>query len=432
MAMEDAIALADALAKHEDRDAALTYYEEARAPVVEATQTAARESYTYFENIDRYARMEPMQFTFNLLTRSGRITYDTLRVRDSRFLTAVDRWYARRTRRTDAPVLIAPPPMFTPLALHGMTLHNRAVLSPVSSYAARDGCPDGTHEELLIMPALGGAGLVMTEVTAVSPPGRITPSDTGIYTQEQAAAWRRIVAAIHDRSPAKVALRLGHAGPRGSTRPRFEGLDRPLRAGNWPLLAASARPYGRGSQTPREMDHADMERVRQEFVHAVGLAAEAGFDLLALHFAHGYLLASFISPLTNRRRDEYGGPLENRLRYPLEVFAAVRAAWPAEKPLSVAINATDWARGGFDVEDAAIAARLLKERGCDAIEVLAGQTVPDEQPLYGPAFLSPYSDRIRNEAGIATIIRGNITTADQINTLLAAGRADLCVLDIRG
>lgn len=432
MAMEDAIALAEGFRLHPSFEEAVTHYERAREPVVEATQQAARESATYFENIDRYAGTEPVQFTFNLLTRSGRITYDNLRARDPRFVDRVDRWYARRTLALAAEPLIAPPPLFSPPRLGGMTAPNRVVLSPAGTFAAIDGCPGETHARQMLRRAEGGAGLVMTELTAVSLEGRITPADAGVYTDAQTRAWTHIVDTVHERSGAKLALRLNHAGPRGATRPRSEGLDRPLRSGAWPLLSASVRPYGRGSQTPRAIDRADMDTVRECFVQAAVRGAGAGFDLLVLHMAQGYLLGSFISPLTNRREDEYGGALEQRLRYPLEVFEAVRAAWPADRPLVVALNVTDWARGGTELEEAVQTALALRERGCDAIEVYAGQTVPHGEPVYGPFYLAQHADRIRTGANIATIVRGNITTPDQVNTLLASGRADLCVLDTIG
>lgn len=429
MAMEDAIGLAEAFQRHEKIEDALTYYEELRSPVIERIQEAARQSYTWCENLNRYVGFDPIQLALNYLTRSGRVSYENLKVRDELFVEAVDRWYARQSAGSDAPVFIAPPPLFTALKLRDLTLLNRAVLSPVGLYSAVDGAPSEAHCEQLLSRARGGAGLVMTELTAISPEGRITPGDTGLYREEHVATWSRIVDQIHAASTARVAIRLGHAGRRGSTRPRWEGLDRPLRAGNWPLLAASALPYDRGSQVPKAMDRADMDRVRDDFVRAALLADTADFDLLELHMAHGYLLASFLSPLTNRRTDEYGGALANRLRFPLEVFDAVRAAWPAAKPLAVCLSATDWARRGFTPEEAVVVARTLKEHGCDLVEVLAGQTVLHDQPTYGRSYLTPYSDQVRNEAGVRTLIRGNITTTDEANTLLAAGRADLCVID---
>ena len=429
LAMEDAIALAEAFQRHPDVEAALTYYEQGREPVVERIQDAALESYAWYEALHRYTRLEPIQFAFAFFTRSGRITYDNLRVRDARFVDAVDRWYAQRSTGAKSPIIVAPPPMFTPFRLREVTLLNRAVLAPVPLYSAKDGVPGESHQEQLVGRAVGGAGLVLTELTAVAPEGRVTPGDTGMYAPAQVAEWKTIVERVHRSSPAKIALRPGHAGPRGSTRPRWEGLDRPLRSGNWPLLAASPLPYHPRSQVPKEMDHADMDRVRDAFVHAARMAEEAGFDMLHLDFAHGYLLASFISPLTNRRRDGYGGSLENRMRFPLEVFDAVRAEWPQEKPISVCIFATDWAPGGFDTQDAVAVAGMLKERGCDALEVVGGHTTIFANPSYRRYFLTPFSDEVRNSVGIPTLTRGNITSADEVNTILAAGRADLCVLD---
>ncbi|MBI4484026.1 MAG: FAD-dependent monooxygenase [Acidobacteria bacterium] len=434
LAMEDAIALANAFEQYDDVETALNEYELERKPIVEALQKAARESRIYFENVKRYLHFEPLQFTFQLLTRSGRISYDNLRLRDPHFVDAVDRWFVERT--VDSPGchprrIVAPPPMFTPMRLRDMTLANRVVLLPTSACSADDGMPSNCHQDQLGHRALGGAGLVMTEPVAVSPEGRITPGCAGMYRAEHVAAWARIADSFHARSPAKVAIQLAHAGRRGSTRPRGQGLDRPLREGNWPLISPSPLPYTPISQVPKEMDRADMERVREQFARSARMAQEAGFDMIQLHFAHGYLLASFLSPLTNVRSDAYGGSLENRMRFPLEVFEAVRAVWPEGQPISVAISATDWSKGGFHPDDAVAVARALKAHGCDMVTVLAGQTTIDAQPAYGPGFLTPFSDRVRNEAGIATMTAGHITTADQINTTLAAGRADLCIVDPR-
>lgn len=433
LAMEDAIALANAFEKHgHDIGAALKDYEAERRPRVELLQTAAQESRAFFENVKQYLHLEPLQFTFYLLTRSGRISYDSLRLRDPYFSEAVDRWFTAagskpRDENRD-PVIIAAPPMFAAFKLRELSLANRVVLRPVSTASAVDGLPNETHAKQLLRRARGAA-LVMTEPVAVSPEGRITPGCAGLYHPDHVTAWGRIVEAVHKNSEAKIALQLNHAGRRGSTRPRQEGLDRPLRQGNWPLLSASSLPYTSQSQPPRQMDRADMDRIGEAFARAGHLAQEAGFDMLQLHFGHGYLLASFMSPLTNRRSDEYGGSLENRLRFPLEIFEAVRAAWPDSKPISVALNASDWANEGLEVDEAVIMAKILKEHGCDLLEALAGQTTPDFKPVYGPAFLAPLSDQIRNEAGIATITSGGITTTDQINSILAAGRADLCVMD---
>jgi anthraniloyl-CoA monooxygenase len=468
LAMEDAIALANVFEQHDDVETALNEYELERRPRVEALQEAARESRIYFENISRTLYLEPPQFTFHLMSRSGRITYDNLRQRDPHFVEAVDRWFASsplpspllkgggesplpvsgrgaedvgdetranlsalepKRERLGEGLLIAPPPLFNPFQLRNLTLSNRVVLSPNATYSASDGLPDDVYVARLHRRALGGAALVLTEPAAVSREARITPGDVGIYCDEHGAAWDRITDFIHANSSAKVTLKLNHAGRRGSTRPRSEGLDRPLRVGNWPLLSASALPYSAHSQVPRAMDRADMDQVCGDFVQATHLAHEAGFDMLQLHFGHGYLLASFISPLTNQRDDEYGGSLENRLRFPLELFDAVRAAWPEEKPLSVALTATDCVEGGFDLDEAVATAKLLKAQGCDIIEVLAGQTTLNANPAYGPGFLTPFSDWLHSKAGIATIVSGHLTTTDEVNTILAAGRADLCLMN---
>lgn len=435
LAMEDAIALANMFEQHREVTVALNEYELERRPRVEALQAAALESQAYFETIRRTLDLEPLQFTFHLMSRSGRLGYNNLRQRDPHFSEAVDRWFASPPS-TPPPLrggkgggrLIAPPPLFNPYKLRELTLVNRLVLTPAPDYSANDGLPNETHAAQLDRLALGGAGLVLTEPAAASPTGRITPGDVGMYRPEHVAAWKRITDFIHANSTAKVGLPLNHAGRRGSTRPRSQGLDRPLRAGNWPLLAASALPYTRYSQIPKAMDHADMEQVCHDFAQAARMAGEAGFDLLQLHFGHGYLLAGFLSPLTNQRDDEYGGSLENRLRFPLELFAAVRAVWPEDKPLAVALNVTDFVAGGFDQDEAVTVAQTLRAHGCDLIEILAGQTTPESNPPYQPGFLTPLSDWVRSKAGIATMVGGNLTLTDEVNTILAAGRADLCVM----
>jgi anthraniloyl-CoA monooxygenase len=427
LAMEDAIALASALEQYPDIEDALNAYELERKPVVEIFQNAAQVSQGYFETIKRYLGLEPMQFTFQLLTRSGRITYDDLRLRDTRFGDAVDRWYTQKFHHGAS--VVAPPPLFAPLHLRSLTLSNRIVLA-ANTYKspAHDGIPDEAYAKQLLRRAQAGAGLVMTELTAVAAEGRITPADPGIYTAEQGAAWTNIVESLHATSNAKIGIQLNHAGRRGSTRPRSEGLDRPLRQGNWPLLSASPLPYTPQSQIPAEMDREAMDRVKADFVQATKLAQTAGFDLLQLNIAHGYLLASFLSPLTNQRSGDYSGDLERRMAYPLEVFDAVRATWPEEKPISVALSATDCVKGGFTIEDAVMVARSLKAHGCDIIEVQAGQTTPEGEPAYGRGFLTALSDQLRNEAGIATLVGGYLTTSNEINTILAAGRADLCIM----
>ncbi len=433
LAMEDAIALANALEQHPQLETALNEYEAERKPVVETFQRAAQESRAYFETIKRYSVLPPMQFAFQLLTRSGRISYDDLHFRDARFGDAVDRWFARAARDQGSGIgdqrSISPSPMFAPFGLRDLPLLNRAVMSPLLDCILQDGTPNEEYISLLNSCARGGMGLVMPDICAVSPEGRVTPGTLGIYDEAHAAIWSQVVQSIRARSFAGVGIQLGHAGRRGSTRPRAEGLDRPLREGNWPLLSASPIPYTPQSQVPKEMDRADMEMVRDQFVRAVQLAHQAGFDLLQLHFAQGYLLASFLSPLTNVRTDDYGGSLENRMRYPLEMFDAVRAVWPQDKPISVAVPASDCVKGGLTVEDAVVFARRLKARGCDLVQVLVGQTTPASEPAYGRGFLTHYSDRIRNEAGVPTMVGGYLITSNDVNTVLAAGRGDLCVME---
>jgi anthraniloyl-CoA monooxygenase len=432
LAMEDAIALSQALQRHGEVEKALVAYEEERRPPVEALQRAAQVSLEWFEQTERYhGRLAPLQFAMSLLTRSLRVTHDNLRLRDPGFVAKVDRWLAseaERQSRVAVSAAPAPPPMFTPFRLRELVLPNRVVVSPMCQYSAEDGRPGDWHLVHLGSRAIGGAGLVMTEMTDVSREGRISPGCTGMYKPEHVAAWRRIVDFVHAHSPAKIGLQLGHAGRKGSTRRLWEGIDAPLASGNWPLIAASAIPYFPHGQVPRTMDRADMDRVRGDFVRAARMAEEAGFDLLELHCAHGYLLASFLSPLTNRRADDYGGPLANRARFPLEVLDAVRAAWPAAKPVAVRISATDWAEGGMTPEEAVELARLLKAHRCDIVDVSAGQTVADQTPVYGRLFQTPFSDRIRHEAGIATMTVGNIASYADVNSIIAAGRADLCVL----
>jgi anthraniloyl-CoA monooxygenase len=429
--MEDAIALAHALDQHDDLERALTEYELERRPIVETLQRAARESREYFEGTRRYASMPPRQFAFNLLTRSGRITYDDLRLRDPRFGDGVDRWFTAQAAGAEkmAARLITPSPLLSPLPLRARTFPNRVALASLPGDMALDGLPGAAHLAGFAAGALAGAGLVMTSPMAISAAARITPGDVGIYRPAHEVAWRRIVTALHADTTARVACVLGHAGRRGSTRPREYGLDRPLRDGNWPLVSASPLPYTPRSQTPQALDRAGMDDVRRQFAESARMVAEASFDMLVLHAGHGYLLASFLSPLTNVRDDECGGSLEHRMRFPLEVVQAVRHAWPADRPLGVALSVTDWAVGGFRVDDAIVVARALAEQGCDLLVVLAGQTVPDAESAYGRGFLTTLSDRIRNESGIPTLVGGYLTTTNEVNTVLAAGRADLCQLD---
>ena len=432
LAMEDAIALCRALERHAEVEKALVAYEEERRPEVERLQRAAQVSLEWFEQTERYhGRLEPIQFVMSLLTRSLRVTHGNLKVRDPRLVATVDRWFASRAEAQSRVAVVAspaPPPMFTPFRLRDMLLSNRIVVSPMCQYSAEDGTPNDWHLVNLGSRAVGGADLVVAEMTDVSREGRITPGCTGMYKPEHVTAWTRIVDFVHAHSTAKIALQLAHAGRKGSTRRLWEGIDEPLPEGNWPLLSASAIPYHPYSQVPKAMDRDDMERVRDHFVRAARMAEGAGFDMLELHFAHGYLLASFVSPLTNTRADDYGGSLAGRMRYPLEVFDAVRAVWPAPKPVSVKISATDWAEGGLSAEDAVGVARLLREHGCDIVTVSTGQTVPDAKPVYGRLYQTPFSDRIRYEAGIPTMTVGNIGSYDDVNSILAAGRADLCVL----
>ncbi|HEU5438024.1 MAG TPA: FAD-dependent monooxygenase [Ktedonobacterales bacterium] len=435
LAMEDAIALANAIEQHPDLTTALAGYEMVRRPVVETLQAAAAESQAYFEGVRRYSRLEPVEFAFNLLTRSRRISYDDLRLRDPRFGELVDRWFERHYwahEHKRVYSLIAPAPMLTPLALRGLTLPNRVVFSPGAALTepapAEEGTPALAYALEAVCLAQEGAGLVLTEPVAVSAEGRVTPDDNGLYRPEHVRAWRRITHALHDQTSACIGVLLSHAGRRGATRPRREGLDRPLRAGRWPLIAPSTLPFASTSQLPRALDRAGMDAVRDDFVRAARLAAEAGFDLLALHMGHGYLLASFLSPLVNRREDEYGGSLENRLRFPLEVLDAVRAAWPAKQPLAVALTVDDCCPGGLTYTDAVAITRTLAAHGCDLVVPLAGQTVPDAGPTYARGFLTGYAERLRNDAEILVLVGGYLTTTNEVNTLLAGGRADLCLM----
>ncbi|MFD9464504.1 bifunctional salicylyl-CoA 5-hydroxylase/oxidoreductase [Streptomyces sp. NPDC060027] len=420
LAVEDALALAACLEERPSPAEALAAYEEERRPVVASTQRAARASLEWFENLDRYLGQPTRQFAFNLLTRSRRVTHDNLRLRDPHFVSAVEREF-RCPPGT--------PPMFTPFRLRGLTLRNRVVVSPMDMYSAVDGVPGDFHLVHLGARALGGAGLVMTEMVCVSAEGRITPGCAGIYTGRQADSWRRIVDFTHRQAPGTaIGLQLGHAGRKGSTRLMWEGIDEPLADGNWPLVAASPLPYRPDSQTPRELSRAQLTDLREQFTAAAGRAARCGFDLLELHCAHGYLLSGFLSPLTNRRTDAYGGSLEKRLRFPLEVFDAVRAVWPPERPMTVRISATDWAEGGTSGDDAVVIARAFAAHGADAVDVSTGQVVADEHPEYGRSYQTPYADRIRHETGLPVIAVGAISSWDDVNSLILAGRTDLCAL----
>jgi len=424
LALEDAISLARALSDSGALPAALATYEAERAIEVLKIQNAARNSTEWFEHVDRYSAFDAEQFAYSLLTRSQRISHENLRLRDRAFVTGMESWFSGRAGGEHQAV----PPMFTPFALRGVTLRNRVVVSPMAQYSCRDGKPDDYYLVHLGSRAHGGAGLVFTEMVCVAPDARITPGCAGLYSPEHVAAWRHIVDYVHARTGAKIALQLGHAGPKGSTQLGWEASDEPLPTGNWPLLAPSAMPYGPTNQVPRAMNRADMDRVTEEFVRATRGGKDAGFDWLELHCAHGYLLSAFICPLTNRRDDEYGGSLENRCRYPLEVFGAMRAVWPADKPMSVRISAHDWVPGGNTPDDAVAIARLFKAAGADLIDVSSGQTTRQAQPVYGRMYQTPFADRVRNETGIATMAVGAIFEPDHVNSILMAGRADLCAL----
>ncbi|MBB4930508.1 anthraniloyl-CoA monooxygenase [Lipingzhangella halophila] len=444
LAMEDALALAACLHEHPDVPAALRAYETERQSVVASVQRAAQASMEWFEDIDRHTRQEPAQFAFNLLTRSRRVTYDNLRLRDPGFVNGVDAWFTGAVARelgggrageesgSRTPAAVPEehrPPMFHPFRLRGMELRNRVVVSAMDMYSAVEGEPGDFHLTHLGGKALGGAGLVMTEMVCVSETGRITPGCAGLYRPEHEAAWRRITGFVHEHSEAKIGVQLGHSGRKGSTRLMWEGIDQPLEEGNWPVVAPSPIPYRAGvNQVPRELDIATMARIREEFAAAAESADQAGFDLLELHCAHGYLLSSFISPITNQREDDYGGDLAGRLRYPLEVFAAVREVWPSHKPLTVRISATDWVEGGITGDDAVEIACAFAAAGADAIDVSAGQVTPEERPAYGRSYQVPFAERIRNEAGVPTIAVGAISSYDDVNSTVLAGRADLCAL----
>jgi anthraniloyl-CoA monooxygenase len=427
LAMESAIALAEYLHSEPTMAAAFQRYEEGRRTEVLRLQSAARNSTEWFESIERYVHLDPVQFNYSLLTRSQRISHENLRARDKTWLESAEMWFEERATR-EKPVR-SRPPMFAPFRLRDLHLKNRIVVSPMDQYRAVDGAPTDWHFVHYAERAKGGAGLVMTEMTCVSPEGRISPGCTGLYAPEHEIAWRRIVDFVHEETDAKIGMQLGHSGPKGSTQLGWETPDAPLAEGNWPVIAPSPVAWSSQNQVPREMTRDDMSTVLDQFVRSAGLAARAGFDLLELHCAHGYLLSAFITPLTNRRTDSYGGSLENRLRFPLEVYYAVRAVWPAEKPISVRISATDWVGAdGILPEDAVEIARLLCDAGVDIIDVSAGQTTICARPVYGRMFQTPLSDRIRNESGIATMAVGNIYEPDHVNSILMAGRADLCCL----
>jgi anthraniloyl-CoA monooxygenase len=424
LALESAIAMADYVQSEPTLAAAFAKYEDARRTEVLKLQSAARNSLEWFEDVERYLGLDPVQFNYSLLTRSQRISHENLRLRDEKWLGSAEEWFQNQAGSTSHR-----PPMLAPFKLRGMELKNRIVVSPMAQYKAVDGTPTDWHFVHYAERAKGGAGLVYIEMTCVSPEGRITPGCPGFYKPEHEAAWKRLVDFVHAETDAKICAQLGHAGPKGSTQVGWEDADAPLKDGNWPLLAASEVAWSPENQTPKAMDRADMDKVRDEFVASAQMAERCGFDMLELHFAHGYLLSSFISPLTNKRTDDYGGSLENRMRYPLEIFHAVRTVWPEAKPISVRISANDWVGDeGVTPAEAVKIAKILQAAGVDICDVSAGQTSKRAKPVYGRMFQTPFSDRIRNETGMATMAVGNIFEPDHVNSILMAGRADLVCL----
>ena len=435
LALEDAIELSECFARHQADGitAVMDAYQELRSVEVLKIQSAARNSMEWFENVDRYTAMEAPQFAYSMLTRSQRLSHENLKLRDANYVRSFEQWIAEHAfRQAGMPMPKTKqtiPPMFTPFKCRDVVLNNRIVVSPMAQYSALDGVAGDYHLVHLGSRAMGGAGLVFAEMTCVSAEGRITPACPGLYKPEHTTAWKRIVDFVHANSDAKIAVQLGHAGAKGATKRAWDGIDQPLDEGAWPLISASAQQYLAGvSQTARAATREEMQKVLQDFVSATIGADKAGFDWLELHCAHGYFLSSFISPLTNQRQDEYGGSLENRCRYPLEVFAAIRQVWPASKPISVRISAHDWVEGGITPDDAVEIAKLFKQAGADMIDCSSGQVSKQEKPVYGRMFQTPFADRIRNEAKIATIAVGAIFESDHANSIIAAGRADLCAV----
>ncbi|MGI6851805.1 bifunctional salicylyl-CoA 5-hydroxylase/oxidoreductase [Mesorhizobium sp. 1B3] len=434
LAIDDAIELTRQfdIAGHEASNipAVLAAYEEVRRVDVARIQNAARNAMEWFEVVGtRYAdTLEPEQFMYSMLTRSQRISHENLRLRDKTWLEGYERWFAERSGVISAPNGVVPPPMFTPFRVRNLALRNRIIVSPMAMYSAVDGVPNDFHLVHLGARAMGGAALIFPEMTCVSPDARITPGCLGLWNDEQAQAWKRVVDFVHQATPARIGIQLGHAGRKGATRVAWEGIDQPLDEGAWPLISASAIPYLENSDCPRAMTREDMDRVIADFVAAAKRAAALGFDILELHAAHGYLLSSFLSPLTNLRDDEYGGDHEGRARFPLEVFRAIRAAWPEDRPTSVRLSTHDWCEGGNTPEDAAIFAAMFKEAGADLIDCSSGQVVKDDKPVYGRLYQTPFSDKIRNEIRVPTIAVGAISEADHANSIIAAGRADLCAI----
>ena len=428
LGFEDAIDLADALNSNADIDRALEDYREKRTIEVLRLQSAARNSMQWFENLPRYTHLEPMQFNYALLTRSQRVSHENLRLRDPAWLESMEQWFSQQAAGKDQAGIEIVPPMFTPFRLRDMVLKNRVVVSPMAMYSAKDGAPNEFHLVHLGARAQGGAGLIITEMLGVSSDARITPGCAGLYSDEHIEPWKRIVDFVHSNDSAKICVQLGHSGPKGATKLLWEGMDEPLEEGAWEVMAPSPIPWTPENQVPREMTRADMDRVRDDFKRAAERAEICGFDMIEMHFAHGYLMSSFLTPLKNQRSDEYGGSLENRLRFPLEVFSAVREVWPEHKPMSVRISATDWVEGGLAGDDAVQIARAFADAGVDIMDVSAGQTSEDASPVYGRMFQTPLSDQVRQEAGVATMAVGNIYETDHVNSIIAAGRADLCCL----
>jgi anthraniloyl-CoA monooxygenase len=427
LALESAVALATYLHSEPNRESAFRRYEDERRLEVLRLQNAARNSTEWFEDVERYFKLDPVQFNYSLLTRSQRISHENLRQRDPEWLSGAEKWFEEKA--TGSRPKVSRPPMFVPLKVRDIELNNRVCVSPMAQYRATGGVPNDWHFVHYAERAKGGAGLVLTEMTCVSPQGRISLGCTGLYDESHERAWKRLVDFVHAETDAKIAIQLGHSGIKGSTQLGWETSDAPLLQNNWEVIGPSRVSWSPDNQSPREMSRADMDTVRDEFVRSAEMAARAGFDWLELHYAHGYLLSSFITPLTNRRTDEYGGALENRMRYPLEVFHAVRKAWPGGKPISVRISAHDWVGpDGIMPQDAVAVARILAENGVDLIDVSAGQTTVDANPVYGRMFQTPFSDRIRNETGVATLAVGNIYEPDHVNSILMAGRADLVCL----
>ncbi|WP_339818319.1 bifunctional salicylyl-CoA 5-hydroxylase/oxidoreductase [Sulfitobacter dubius] len=427
LALESAISLAKHVSDDADLPTAFEKYEEARRLEVLRLQSAARNSVEWFEDVERYLDLDPVQLNYSMLTRSQRISHENLRERDPKWLEGAEKWFLEQAGAdSNGPVRA---PMFAPFQLRDMKLENRIVVSPMAQYKAVDGCPTDWHLIHYAERAKGGAGLVYTEMTCVSPEGRITPGCPGLYAPEHEAAWQRLTDFVHAETDAKICCQIGHSGRKGSTQVGWEEMDAPLKAGNWDIISASAIPWSEGNAMPKAASRADMDTIRDEFVDATRMAHRADFDMIELHAAHGYLISSFISPLSNQRDDEYGGSLENRMRYPLEVFKAMRDAWPEEKPMAVRISATDWVEeDGVSPEEAVEVARMFSEAGADIIDVSAGQTSKQAKPVYGRMFQTPFSDRIRNDGGIKTMAVGNIYEADHVNSILMAGRADLVCL----